>query len=247
MILAILFGVALSGLPEGVARFGISGAIEELSRPADADLWRDLQADASWSGSPWGVAASARTVRRWGMDDAEFRLGAHRLWLRCLKTQLETSVGVRDRFLPSWMLHPGIESNCPGGWVAGMGWKIADYDGFDVHQPELKLERYWNSWRTGMVVGFPWSDGLFPALSARVLAGWDWSDAGGVSVDLGSSREMESTTTGIADRRALSVAGGVRQGVGALVTVRASATWTRLERIHDRLEGRLGLDFRVGD
>jgi len=246
MILAILFGVALSGSPEGVARFGISGALEELSRPADADPWRDLQVDASWSGSLWGVAAAARTVRRWGIDDAEFRLGTHRVWLACLKTRLDASMGVRDRFLPSWMVRPAIESNCPGGWVAGIGWKVSDYDGFDVHQPELELERYWGAWRMGMVVGFPWSDGLFPALSARVLAGWDWSDAGGVSLDLGSSREMESTTTGIADRRALSVAGGVRQMLGSIVTARGAATWTRLEGIHDRLEGRLGLDVRFG-
>lgn len=246
MILAIVFGVVSAGSPERVARFGISGALEELSRPADAGIWHDLQADASWSSSPWGLAASARTVRRWGVDDAEFRLGAQREWLGCLRAQLETSAGLRDRFLPSWMLRPGIESNCPGGWVAGMGWKMADYDGFGVHQPELKLERYRGAWRTGMLVGFPWSDGLFPALSARVLAGWDWSDAGGLSLDLGSSREMESTPTGIADRRALSVAGGVRQGLGSIVTARASATWTRLERIHDRLEGRLGIEFRVG-
>lgn len=246
MILAIVSGVVFAGSPERVARFGISGALEELSRPADAGIWRDLQADASWRASHWGLAVSARTVRRWDLDDAEIRLAAHRDWLRCLNLQLETSLGLRDRFLPTWMLRPGIESNCPGGWVAGMGWKIADYDGFGVHQPELKLERYRGAWRTGMLVGFPWSDGLFPALSARVLAGWDWSDGGGLSLDLGSSREMESTEAGIADRRALSISGGVRQGIGAFVTARASATWTRLEKIHDRLEGRLGIEFRVG-
>lgn len=247
MIFAILFGFALHGSPGGTARFAVSGALERLSRPAEADLWRDLQGDASWNGPLWGAAATARTVRRWGIDDAEFRLETHRAWLRCLKTRMEASMGVRDRFLPSWMVRPGIESDCPGGWVAGIGWKVSDYDGFDVHQPELELERYWGAWRTGMIVGFPWSDGLFPALSARMLVGWDWSDAGGVSLDLGSSREMEAVATGVADRRALSVAGGVRQMLGSIVTARASATWTRLERIHDRLEGRLGFDVRFGD
>lgn len=246
MILAIFFGAAVAASPEGVARFGISGALERLSRPPGAAVWSDLQGDASWNAASWGLEVSARTVRRWELDDTEFRLGARREWLRCLRTRLETSAGLRDRFLPSWMLHPGIESSCPGGWVAGLGWKVADYDGFAVHQPELKLERYRGAWRTGMLVGFPWSDGLFPALSARVLAGWDWSDDGGLSLDLGSSREMESSATGILERRVLSVAGGVRQGLGGFVTARASATWTRLERIHDRLEGRLGIEFRVG-
>ena len=227
-------------------RIGVSGALEHLDEPPGAPLWKDLALEVSWRDSNWAARGSARTVRRWERDDAEFRLAARRKWAGSWSLGLEGSAGLRGIFLPTWMVRAAAESDGIPGWIVGLAAKRSDYSGFGVWEPELRFDRLIGVWMLGMAVGFPWTEGLFPGLSGRVDAGWDWSDLGGASIGIGSSREIESATHGVLDRRALTISGGVRQALGARATMRAGASWTSLESVHDRLEGRLGLEFRLG-
>lgn len=228
------------------ARIGVVGALERLDAPVGAPLWRDISLEGSLREGVWQVDGAARTVRRWSRNDGEIRFGVRREWFDSWTFGCDGSAGLRGTFLPSWTVRGSVETKASGGWVFGADWKFADYSGFGVHEPGLRSDRYWGPWRLGMVVAFPWTDGLFPGVSGRVSTGWDWSDAGGISAALGSSRELEAAASGVADRRALTISGGARQSVGSRTTLRAWATWTSLESVHDRLEGRLGVEFRLG-
>lgn len=231
----------------GNTKLFASGALERLDQPSQAPLWKDVEMGAVRVDGIWQFDAVARGVRRWERDDAELRAGVRRRVAQDWVLGAGGSAGLRQVFLPSWMGRAELEANCGAGWILASSLRFSGYENLGVWLPEARVDRYLGPWRMGMGFGFPWAEGLVPGASARVSMGWDYRETVGLSADFSSSRELESEAGVIKDRRALSLATGVYGVVGGGTVLRSSFAWTRLESVHDRLEGRMGLEFRFGE
>ncbi|HNY31055.1 MAG TPA: YaiO family outer membrane beta-barrel protein [Fibrobacteria bacterium] len=227
-------------------RLELSTAVARLDFPQDAPLWSEIGAGIGWRMRDRWATLSANGVRRWDLDDrqAEVRLGFSPV--ESLAWEGQASLGQQERFLPTWSAGTALSKTFAGGWVGTLGGKVSDYRGWQVVLARGLVERYIRSFRLGAGMAGSGASGADPGMDWRILAGWDWSDVGGIALDLSHARELERLDEGIVERISNSATLSARQGIGSRLTVRPALSWTRLEGIHDRWEARLGVECGLG-
>lgn len=224
----------------------VSGALSHPDAPANTPDWREGSVGWNWNSPRWHAGMSATSVRRWDLDDLQGEMRFGRFLSEMVSWESTASIGRQELFLPSWSIGSELSGRLGRGWVGTIGMRIADFRGWTTATPRVLLEHYLGPWRLGAGSALAWPEGLGPVLDARALAGFDWSDRGGIGLDASYAREAERDGGRLVDRRSLSVSMGARQGIGSRLVLRPALAWTRLEDVHDRLEVRLGMECGFG-